>query len=109
MHRRAFVAGAPLVFASLARAQSVADFYRGKTITMIVGFAPGGVIDTSARITARHLTRFIPGTPNIIIQTIDGAMPNHSGMSAETGARGIPARGKASVVIACALRRACRS
>ncbi len=49
------------------------DFYHDKTLTMIVGFAPGGGIDTSARIFARHYARLIPGAPNIVIQTIDGA------------------------------------
>jgi tripartite-type tricarboxylate transporter receptor subunit TctC len=34
--------------------ESVADFYRGKTITVVVGFAPGGGFDTTARILANH-------------------------------------------------------
>ena len=63
-----------LALGALAATTALAeDFYRGKTITMIVGFAPGGGIDTSARILARHITRFIPGAPNIVVQTIEGA------------------------------------
>jgi tripartite-type tricarboxylate transporter receptor subunit TctC len=63
-----------LAFALLAAPMASADdFYRGKTITMVVGYAPGGGIDTSARILARHLVRFIPGSPNIVIQTVEGA------------------------------------
>ena len=63
-----------LAFATLAAASANADdFYRGKTMTMVVGFAPGGGIDTSARAVARHITRFIPGSPNIVIQTVEGA------------------------------------
>lgn len=69
---------APLMLAAILSAcSSIAavaeDFYRGKTVTMVVGFQPGGGIDTSARIIARHIVRFIPGAPNIIIQTVDGA------------------------------------
>jgi len=50
-----------------------ADFYRGKTLTLIVGFAPGGGVDTQARTIARHLVRFIPGQPGVIVQNMEGA------------------------------------
>jgi hypothetical protein len=50
-----------------------ADFYRGKTLTMIVGFAPGGGVDTTARVVARHLARFIPGAPALVVQNMEGA------------------------------------
>jgi hypothetical protein len=40
-----------------------ADFYQGKTLTVIVGYAPGGGVDTTARAVTRHLGRFIPGNP----------------------------------------------
>ena len=43
-----------------ARAQS---FYEGKTIRLVVGFAPGGGFDTYARVLSRHMGRHIPGTP----------------------------------------------
>ncbi len=56
-----------------ATADSIADFYKGKTMKVIVGSAPGGGYDTYARTTARHLRRFIPGTPNIIVQNRPGA------------------------------------
>ena len=48
--------------AALVEARA-ADFYSGKTLTMIVGFAPGGGVDTTARVVARHFVRFIPGAP----------------------------------------------
>ena len=48
------------------------NFYAGKTITFIAGSTPGGGTDTLARITARHLPRFIPGNPNIIVQNMAG-------------------------------------
>jgi hypothetical protein len=50
-----------------------ADFYQGKTLTMIVGFAPGGGVDTTARLIARHLARFIPGQPSVVVQNMEGA------------------------------------
>jgi tripartite-type tricarboxylate transporter receptor subunit TctC len=54
-------------------AAAAADFYQGKTLTMIVGFAPGGGVDSQARTIARHLVRFIPGQPGIVVQNMEGA------------------------------------
>ena len=51
-----------------AAAPSVEQFYRGRTVTLMVGTAPGGINDISARVVARHLNRFIPGNPTIIVQ-----------------------------------------
>jgi len=50
-----------------------ADFYRGKALNMIIGFAPGGGVDTTSRVIARHLARFIPGSPRVIAQNMEGA------------------------------------
>src|SRR5882672_3386900 len=66
------IAGGTLAFSSPSSA-APADFYRGKTLTMIVGFAPGGGVDTSARVVARHLLRFIPGEPKSLVQNMEGA------------------------------------
>src|SRR6267142_6782070 len=49
------------------------DFYHGKTLTVIVGYAPGGGVDASARAITRHLGRFLPGHPNIVVQNLEGA------------------------------------
>jgi tripartite-type tricarboxylate transporter receptor subunit TctC len=46
-------------------AQGVAEFYRGRTITLIIPTAPGGINNLAGRLVARHLGRFIPGTPAI--------------------------------------------
>jgi tripartite-type tricarboxylate transporter receptor subunit TctC len=54
-------------------AAHAADFYQGKTLTLIVGFAPGGGVDTTARVVARHLVRFIPGEPGVVVQNMEGA------------------------------------
>ena len=57
-----------------ARAQNaVADFYRGKTVTLTVGYSSGGGYDTYARIVARHLGKHIPGNPQIVVQNAPGA------------------------------------
>jgi hypothetical protein len=67
----------PLVAAALAcaapaKAQSVADFYRGKTLTIVLGVDPGGTYDASARMVARSLGKHIPGEPNVVIQYMTG-------------------------------------
>lgn len=56
-----------------AQAESVADFYRGKTINALVGVSPGGEYDFQLRLVARHLGKHIPGHPNIIAQNMTGA------------------------------------
>jgi tripartite-type tricarboxylate transporter receptor subunit TctC len=65
----ALLLGLCLGAAAPARAQvDIADFYRGKQVRMIVGSAVGGGYDLFARIVARHITRHIPGHPNVIVQ-----------------------------------------
>ena len=59
--------------AALAMPAHAEDFYAGKTLTMIVGFAPGGGVDTTARVVARHLVRFIPGRPAVVVRNMEGA------------------------------------
>ena len=64
-----------LMLASLAsaRADSVADFYQGRTIELQVGYSTGGGYDIYARALARHLGRFIPGNPTIVPKNMPGA------------------------------------
>lgn len=74
--RRSVLSGIGALSAALAgvpRAARASDSYQGKTLTVIVGFAPGGGVDTTARMVARHLVRFIPGQPNLVIQNMEGA------------------------------------
>jgi tripartite-type tricarboxylate transporter receptor subunit TctC len=59
--------------ASDARADDVADFYRGKLIKVVVGFASGGGYDVYARLLARHLGKYIPGNPGLVVQNMVGA------------------------------------
>ncbi len=49
------------------------DFYKGKTVSITVGFPPGGGYDLYARVVARHLPRHLPGTPTVIVQNMPGA------------------------------------
>lgn len=59
--------------AGAARAQNaVADFYRGKTVSLVVSTAAGSGYDFGARVLGRHLGRHIPGNPNVIVQNRPG-------------------------------------
>ena len=60
------LAGAP------ASAQAPAEFYRGKTIELNVGYTPGGGYDAYARLVSRHLGEFIPGKPQIVVKNVPG-------------------------------------
>src|SRR5262249_22462268 len=57
----------------IAAAQSVADFYRGKTITCFIGYGVGGGYDLFARTISRHMSRHIPGNPTIMPVNMPGA------------------------------------
>ena len=61
------LAGAP------ASAEPVADFYKGRQINLIVGYGTGGGYDVYGRLIARHLGRYIPGNPTVIVQNMPGA------------------------------------
>src|SRR5688572_1508878 len=53
--------------------KAVADFYRGKTLRIIVGFSAGGGYDQYSRLIGRHLSKHIPGNPAIIVENMAGA------------------------------------
>jgi tripartite-type tricarboxylate transporter receptor subunit TctC len=53
--------------------QSVADFYKGKNVALLLGTGAGGSYDLYARIFAEHLSRHIPGSPNIVVEHMPGA------------------------------------
>ena len=50
-----------------------ANFYEGKTIRIIVGFSPGGGYDALARMLSRHMPKYIPGHPTIVVENMTGA------------------------------------
>jgi tripartite-type tricarboxylate transporter receptor subunit TctC len=56
-----------------ARGDEVADFYKGKTVQLVVGYGPGGGYDVYARVLARHIGKYIPGNPHIVVQNMPGA------------------------------------
>ena len=64
---------AALLWAHGARADAIADFYRGKTVTIYVGFGPGGGYDAYAQLLAPHIRRHIPGEPSVIVKHMPGA------------------------------------
>src|SRR3954447_9799639 len=70
---KAIVALACVLSTSGARAQSVEDFYKGKTINLIIGYSVGGGYDLYARQLARHIGKYIPGRPTIVPQNMTGA------------------------------------
>jgi tripartite-type tricarboxylate transporter receptor subunit TctC len=53
--------------------RTVADFYRGKTIRMVVGFAAGGSYDLATRLVAKQLPKYMPGNPNVVVENRPGA------------------------------------
>jgi tripartite-type tricarboxylate transporter receptor subunit TctC len=67
----ALLTGALLVGITPAAAQS--DFYRGKTIELIISTGVGGGLDTNGRIVARHLGNHIPGNPTVVAKNMPGA------------------------------------
>jgi tripartite-type tricarboxylate transporter receptor subunit TctC len=69
---RAGALGLGLAVAAVVPA-AAQDFYRGKTITIVVGFTPGGGFDLNARLLAHHMGRHIPGNPDVIVQNMPGA------------------------------------
>ena len=75
MRRRTFLSGvlASASLPSVARADSVADFYRGRTITCFIGYASGGGYDLYARSISRFMQKHIPGNPNIVPMNMPGA------------------------------------
>ncbi|MDP2602835.1 MAG: tripartite tricarboxylate transporter substrate-binding protein [Deltaproteobacteria bacterium] len=62
-----------LLLPSSASAAAADDFFKGKTIRVVVGFSAGGGFDTYARAIARHMSRHIPGQPPIIVENMTGA------------------------------------
>lgn len=74
MIKKTLLAVTLLAVPQLAQAQeSVADFYKGKTVRLIVGIGVGSGYDINARLLARHMQKHLPGNPNIIVQNQPGA------------------------------------
>jgi len=61
------------MFASPAAAESAADFYKGKTVSIIVGYPPASGYTIYAQLLAKYLADHIPGRPNVVVQNMPGA------------------------------------
>jgi len=72
MRRSLLVAAVGLLSPAIADAQSIEDFYRGKTVSVIIGYPPAGANDLYARAVARHIGRHIPGNPNVVPRNMPG-------------------------------------
>jgi tripartite-type tricarboxylate transporter receptor subunit TctC len=71
---RAIAAGMLMIGAiAPASADEIADFYKGKSVNIVVGHEPATGFDVYARVLARHLGRHVPGNPNIVVQNMTGA------------------------------------
>ncbi len=66
-------AEAPKPAAATFDEKAVADFYRGKTLRIVVGSAPGGGYDSYARLVARYLGKYTPGEPTVVVENMAGA------------------------------------
>lgn len=62
-----------LLGTAAAQAQSVAEFYKGKTVNLLIGYSVGGGYDLYARTLARHIGKHIPGNPSVVPQNMPGA------------------------------------
>jgi tripartite-type tricarboxylate transporter receptor subunit TctC len=80
---------------------AAAPFYEKKTVSIVVGYGPGGGYDRMARLLAKHLPKYIPGKPNFIVENMPGAdsmiAANHvfniarpDGLTLGTFNRGLP-------------------
>jgi tripartite-type tricarboxylate transporter receptor subunit TctC len=72
--------------ATQSAAQDPAAFYRSKTVRIVVGFSSGGGYDVYARVLARHIGRYIPGNPTVVVQNMPGAASLKSVQYLTTGA-----------------------
>jgi tripartite-type tricarboxylate transporter receptor subunit TctC len=74
---RAYIAAFAVLAATFAAqpsgAQSVEDFYKGKQVSVLIGFGPGGANDAWARSLARHMGKHLPGNPTLVPQNMPGA------------------------------------
>jgi tripartite-type tricarboxylate transporter receptor subunit TctC len=69
----AVLTAACILGAAPAGANPIADFYKGKTLTILIGVGVGGEYDLHARLVARHLGRHVPGNPTVVPQNMTGA------------------------------------
>src|SRR5690242_15380415 len=69
----AAVLAALMIWAAPAGAQSPAEFYKGRTVTVVVSTSTGGGYDAMARAISRHIGKHIPGNPGVAVRNMPGA------------------------------------
>ena len=69
----AAIAAVALTLPVAGQAESVADFYKGRTVELMIGYSGGGGYDVYARLLARHMGKHIPGNPTIVPRNMPGA------------------------------------
>ena len=74
------------LLAGSAAAQSVEEFYKGKTLKMVVGYSAGGGHDTNARLLARYIGQHLPGKPRVVVENMPGASSMKSVQFLDNGA-----------------------
>jgi tripartite-type tricarboxylate transporter receptor subunit TctC len=65
-----------IILASMSSSEDISyarDFYAGKTIRIVVGFPAGGGFDTYSRVMGRHIGKYIPGNPAVVVDNVTGA------------------------------------
>src|SRR5574341_803016 len=67
------LAGWLFILALIPARPHAQEFYKGKTVRIIVGYAAGGVFDLYSRATGRHISKHIPGTPAVVVDNMPGA------------------------------------
>jgi tripartite-type tricarboxylate transporter receptor subunit TctC len=90
---------AATVLAAPAAADPVADFYKGKTITILMGTGPGGSFDLYGRLIAQYYAKHIPGNPNIIVEH----MPGHGGANAANHVYGVAPQDGTEILLSHAI------
>src|SRR4051812_22747948 len=75
MSYRMKLLGAAVATAGLGQGAAFAQapFYQGKTITMYVGYTPGGLYDLTTRLVAKHIPKHLAGGPTVVVQNMPGA------------------------------------
>lgn len=72
--------GTAVAALGLAGGAAAEDFYKGKTLTILLGHTPGGSYDLYAQLAAQHMGQFIPGNPNIVVQHRPGGGGGKAGV-----------------------------
>src|SRR5712692_11953037 len=71
--RRSLIVAVMCLVATAASADPVADFYKSRNVSLVIGFGIGGDDDLWGRLVGKHIGRHIPGNPSVTVQNLPGA------------------------------------